>query len=110
MVRTWALLVVGFAILSAVGLTTTIPVGVTAADVREEVEALRAANDDTSLEAAVAAATEYLQETQRRRIRFLFLAYIAIWTILGGYTLTLARRQARLRDAIDGMDPDRELS
>ena len=97
----WATLIVGLIVFLWFGMTAVIPVGVNAQEVRKEVESVRAANSNLSLDEAVEQATTHLAMAQRRRVKYLFLAYTVIWAGLLGYMISLSRRTAHLRSEIE---------
>lgn len=96
---TIVLAVVAFAC-GAYGLFSVIPVGVSAQEVRDEIETIRAGSPEASLDAAVEQAVSYLTTEQSRRVRFLFMGYVVIWAALGGYVVSVSRRQARIEAEI----------
>ncbi len=92
----WIAFAVSFAVCTALAFMTTAPVGVSAEDVRAEAEAAQTAAPDLLSDEAIQKAVDYLEKKQRRRLNYLFSAYLVLWGLLGLYLYTLARRQARI--------------
>lgn len=97
----WVALAAMGAVLLAIGWAATIPVGVTAQDVRNQTESIRRADPEMLLDSAVESAMQTLQQQQRRRVTYFFSAYLVLWVVLGGYMLILSRRQAHLEREIE---------
>ena len=97
----WVTLIVGLVVSVWFGMASAVPVAVNAREVREEIESVQAANPSLSLDEAVQQATTHLAMAQKRRVKFLFLAYLVIWAGLLGYLFSLSRRTAHLRAEIE---------
>jgi CcmD family protein len=90
-----ALLGIGF------GLTATVPVGVSAQDIEQQVQTIQGASPDVEQQAALDLAVKTLRAEQTRRVRYMFAAYVVLWAVLGVYMATLSRRQTRLLNELE---------
>ena len=97
----WAAFGIGFAVCTALALWTEIPVGVTAADLQAETEAVQTAKPEYAVEEAVQKAAEQLETKQRNRVFYLFSAYLILWTLLGAYLYMLSVKQKRIQAELD---------
>ncbi|MBM3214814.1 CcmD family protein [Candidatus Poribacteria bacterium] len=97
----WAVIAAMALFFGGIGMMATIPVGVSAADVEDQAQKIQNAAPDKPGADAVREATQYLEGRQRSRLTYMFVAYIVIWAALGGYMVSLARRQTRLLDELN---------
>ncbi|MDA1191349.1 MAG: CcmD family protein [Candidatus Poribacteria bacterium] len=93
----WAVMGVLFVLSAVVAITATIPVGINAQEVGEEAEVIAESNPNMPSADVIDAAVSLLRLEQRRRVTYLALAYLFVWTVLGGYMALIARRQGRLQ-------------
>lgn len=98
----------GFGVLGmGLGLTATIPVGVTLQDLQKQVQTIQNANATLDRDAALERAVETLRGEQTRRVRYMFAAYVVLWAALGIYMVTLSRRQTRLLKELERLRAQR---